>query len=292
MTNLKSARLYGYLRFNIIKLEATNMNLMVGIIKGYQLYLEYEVDMMKLLSKSLLFASLLAVGSGAAVSTNTVKADSYYGLTGIGSSVVTIRNIGAEIYDVNGNPTGRYLPQGSQWKSSEENDLASGTYYGVGANEFVKAGVVGITSQSSGASVSGQYATKYDGVQVTQYYSAETYDMNGNPTGRYLPEGSDWKVDAQLNLASGTYYRVATNEYVPAVSVRPYQNTITVPENKDITVRSGAPAPIYDQNGQLVASRALGPNTTWYTDEYCDIGHIGYYKVATNEYVRVIDVLG
>jgi len=40
MTNLKSARLYGYLRFNIIKLEATNMNLMVGIIKGYQLYLE------------------------------------------------------------------------------------------------------------------------------------------------------------------------------------------------------------------------------------------------------------
>jgi len=246
---------------------------------------------MKLLSKGLLFASLLAIGSGAAVSTNTVKADSYYGLTGIGSSVVTIRNIGAEIYDIKGNPTGRYLPQGSQWKTNEENDLASGTYYGVGANEFVKAGVVGITSHTSGTSNLGQFGTNYDGVQITQFYSAQTYDSKGNPTGHYLPEGSDWKVDAQLNLASGTYYRVATDEYVSAVSVRPYQNTISLPANKDITVRSGAPALIYDQNGQLIAGRALGPNTTWYTDKYCDIGHIGYYKVATNEYVLGIDVL-
>ena len=254
-------------------------------------HLEYEVIIMKLLSKSLLFASLLVAGSGLSAIPTTAKTDSYYGLTNLRTSIVTVRNIGAEIYNVKGEPTGRYLPQGSQWKTNEENDLASGTYYGVGADEFVKAGVVSLASENSTPSNLGQSATSIDGVQITEYYSAQTYDVNGNPTGKYLPEGSDWKVDGELNLASGTYYRVATDEYVPAVSVRPYQNTIAIPENRDITVRSGSPVPIYDHNGQLIENRALGPSTTWYTDEYCDIGHIGYFKVASDEYVLGIDVL-
>lgn len=247
---------------------------------------------MKKITKGLVFASLLALGTGAsAVPTITSHAaDTYYGFTNIGSSVVEIRDTAAQLYDSYGDPLGQYLPMGSKWKTSLENTLGDGSYYGVATDEYVKATDVNL-SASNGTSKYGQTsATNYDGVSVTNADGAAVYDINGDPVGKTLPVGSDWKIDLQNNLSKGTFYRVATDEYLSANDVRVYQNTISYPENKDITTRPGRPAGLYDHNGQYISERALGPNTSWYTDEFCDIGHIGYYRVSTDEFVRAVDV--
>lgn len=239
-------------------------------------------------SKGLLFASLLALSSGAAsLAPAVAKADTSFGYTGLGSATVKVIDTGAQIYDSEGNSTGRFLPMGSSWKTDLENTLSSGSYFGIGKNEFVKSSDVDYLSSVGGL---GQTETNYDGVEVTFSDGAAIYDVNGNPIGRTLPAGSDWKIDLQNNLSSGTYYRVGKGEYVKASEVRVYQNSIVRPINQTITTNSGAPKSLYNSNGQLIRGRALAPNTSWHTDEFSDIGHVGYYRVATNEYVSVVDV--
>lgn len=212
-----------------------------------------------------------------------------YGLTNIGTAVVTMKDTGGQIYDASGNPTGRTLPMGSKWKTSTENTLSSGSYYKVATNEYVKASDVDL-SISDGASDGTHENTNYNGVAVTNINGATIYSDSGSPIGKTLPYGSDWKIGYQINLAGGTFYEVGSGEFVSASDVRPYQNTINYKVSRVITTRSGAPARLYDSNGQLIGSRALAPNTSWYTDRFSDIGMMGFYRVATNEYVSDADI--
>lgn len=246
---------------------------------------------MKKMNKIFLYASMLILTSGIAAVPTVAKADANYGLTNVGTAIVTTKDR-AQLYNDSGQPLGRYLPAGSEWKTSLENTLASGSYYGVGAHEFLKSSDVDFESLDGKTSYSeGQIsAGNYDGVEVTSASGAELYDESGNPLGRSLPEGSNWKVDLQDNNAKGTFYRVATGEYVSAVDVRPYQNSPIYSESEIVTTPSGAPTRLYDENGQLIGDRALAPNTSWYTDEFTDIGGVGYYRVATNEYVIATEV--
>lgn len=212
-----------------------------------------------------------------------------YGLTNIGTAIVTVRDTGGQIYDASGNPSGKYLPMGSKWKTYTENTLSSGSYYEIATNEYVKASDVDL-SINDGASNGIHENTNYDGVAVTDTDGAAVYDASGNPSGRVLPYGSDWKIGYQINLAGGTFYEVGSGEFVSASDVRPYQNTIDYKVNKVITTRAGAPARLYNSNGQLIGSRALAPNTSWFTDRFSDIGREGFYRVATNEYVSDVDI--
>ena len=246
---------------------------------------------MKKMNKIFLYASMLILTSGIAAVPTVVRADINYGLTNVGTAIVTTKD-DAQLYNDSGQPLGRYLPAGSEWKTSLENTLDSGSYYGVGADEFLKSSDVDFESLDGQATYSeGQTsAVNYDGIEVTSAAGAPLYDENGNPLGRSLPEGSDWKVDLQDNNAKGTFYRVATNEYVSAVDVRPYQNSPVYSESKVVTTPSGNPTRLYDEHGQLITDRALAANTSWYTDQFTDIGGIGFYRVATNEYVIASEV--
>lgn len=247
---------------------------------------------MKKIYAGLLCASLLAFGTGATAIPTTIKADSNYGYTNIGTSVVTMIDTGGQIYDANGQATGKFLPMGSEWKTTLENTLASGSYYGIGNNEFVKASDVdlsvydGLSTGATGEPVE----TNYSGVAVTKSDGAAVYSQSGTPIGKTLPYGTNWKIGPQINLTSGTYYQVGIGEYLRAADVRPYQGTIEKSISQVITTRSGAPKLLYNSNGQLISGRALAPGTSWYSDRYCNIGMVGYYRVATDEYVNVTDV--
>lgn len=48
---------------------------------------------------------------------------------------------------------------------------------------------------------------------------------------------------------------------------------------------------LYDDNGKLVANRALAKNSDWYTDEYVQMDNVGpVYRVSTHEFVKASDV--
>lgn len=250
---------------------------------------------MKKLVKGLLFSSLLAVSAdGSFIASPLIAraADNYYGYTEVGNSIVKVRDTGAQIYTAYGQPTGRFLPMGSEWKTDIENTLYDGSYYGIGTDEFVKAADVEYMVDSGLKDNLGtESAGNYDGVAVTSLDGAAVYDSTGHPIGRTLPDGSLWKIDQISNIASGTYYRVGGDEYVSAIDVRVYENTIVFPISRVIATRAGHPAQLYNSNDQPITDRALGPNTKWYTDEYCVIGGAGYYRVATDEYVSMADVI-
>lgn len=244
---------------------------------------------MKLIQKSLLAASLLTIGAGLVSPITNVNASNInYGLTNIGSGVITINVPKAIVYDQNGNPTTKALTQGSKWKVDLQNTLNSGSYYRVATNEFIKASDVSLTLQDylkDRVPLNGVL----DGVVVTST-QAPLYDINGKRLSKSLLQGTAWKVEYQNNLPSGTYYSVATNEYVKASDVRGYQNTIVFPSKDIITVISKRPAVIHNHNGQIIAGRALMNGTKWQSDGYYIIGKVGYYHVGNDEFVSVADV--
>jgi len=245
---------------------------------------------MKKILKGLLYASLLTVGAGSTLPITTAKADNY-GIQAIFPSVATIKDTGASLYDVNGHSLGQYLPRGSTWKTNLENTLNSGSYYGVGRGEYVRGSDISLGSYDG---IAGPNQTRidnqYDGLVVTNPRGAAVYDVQGNPIGMTLPSNSNWKVDYQDNTVNGTFYRVGVGEYVSGSDIRLYQNSLIIPKDEIITTTGGSPKAIYNYKGQIIPGRALGPDTSWYTDQFTDISHLGFYRVATNEYVIDIDV--
>lgn len=51
------------------------------------------------------------------------------------------------------------------------------------------------------------------------------------------------------------------------------------------------PTTLYDGDGNVIKTRALGPNTDWYTDTQRHTNEgVNYYRVSTNEWVKESDV--
>lgn len=64
---------------------------------------------------------------------------------------------------------------------------------------------------------------------------------------------------------------------------------VTVPHSK--TVLTKKTAHLYDKNGKEVTNRALGVNSGWKSDQMMVLNGETYYRVATNEYVKVSDIV-
>lgn len=260
---------------------------------------------MKCIQKSLLVASVLAVGvSATSLSTiinNTVQAQDTRlnaGLSALPDTTVSITAAEAQLYDQNGQAlSGRTLGFDTSWKVDYQNTLDSGSYYRVATNEFVKASDVKILINTPGIAENndqgmGQIVLRDYTLTITAP-QAQVYDMNGNPMSRALTKDTSWKVGIQNNLPSGTYYSVSTNEFVKASDVYLFQNTQPVapaPTAKTVTVNTNSPAQVYNQSGQPISGYALAPSSSWITDNYIVIDKVGYYRVANNEYVCVTDV--
>ncbi|WP_025023046.1 BspA family leucine-rich repeat surface protein [Companilactobacillus nodensis] len=61
--------------------------------------------------------------------------------------------------------------------------------------------------------------------------------------------------------------------------------------NIDVATFADQPAArLYDSNGNLITNRALQPNTGWFADKKLSKNGISYYRVATDEWVKMDDV--
>ena len=102
---------------------------------------------------------------------------------------------------------------------------------------------------------------------------------------RELPNGTNWYSDQMVNIDGVNYYRVATNEYVKATQVYPYESVELTIETHDLEDK-----PLYDAAGQLVETRKLAAISDWFTDRLITINGEKYYRVSSGEFVKASQV--
>lgn len=143
--------------------------------------------------------------------------------------------------------------------------------------------------------------TNFNGVVTINknVYGAYLYDIKGNQIGtRVLGGGSAWRVSQKMTLDNKEYYRVSTNEWVPAdlVTVTSQgnvdntidgNNTVKASDVSTVTIKNvgSKGAALYKANGQLVGNRALSSNSPWFTDKMAMINGVQMYRVSTDEWV-------
>lgn len=119
-----------------------------------------------------------------------------------------------------------------------------------------------------------------DNVPLYARNSDNTMSRIGN---RALSRNSAWFSNKKLTINNVSYYQVATNEYVRADQVYPYQNV-----NIDIRTYAGSSKTLINANGET-SNRALAANSDWFTDRIATINGDKYYRVSTGEFVSVND---
>lgn len=137
------------------------------------------------------------------------------------------------LYNVKGEEiSNRALSGGSSWKVSNKMTYDGKEYYQVSTNEWIPADNVTVTSGSSNNNNNGSSSIDANGSIVSSDVSTITINGN-NATGtalykadgslisnRGLGSGSNWKTDKMATINGVKMYRVATDEWVPATSVK------------------------------------------------------------------------
>lgn len=245
---------------------------------------------MKKFQRNMLIASLFAVGLTSTnflnLTTTTVKAEVNSILN---NATVKVTAVQAPLYDKFGERLSRSLTQGSAWKVDSQQSTAIGNLYRVATNEYVRASDVQLLINTHGIAENnnqgmGQILLRNKNLSITSQ-NAPLYDMLGRQLGKSLPQGSAWKVNSQNNIPSGTFYQVASNEFVKASDVYLY-DTIQPNLNQTIRITTNYAAPVSNGSGQIIPGRYLDAYTLWKTDKYVVINNIGYYHVGNNEYVN------
>lgn len=140
---------------------------------------------------------------------------------------------------------------------------------------------------SSSHGITGNSAIKYHQQLLSTYSNVpetKLYDSQGQlVTNRALGKDTSWYSDQEKSIGNETYYRVATSEWVKASSVYTYENKQAVIETKSIQK-------LFDFQGRQITNRELAAGTSWKIDCLAYINNKAYYRVATNEFVPVIDV--
>ncbi|BDR59600.1 hypothetical protein XA3_20410 [Xylocopilactobacillus apicola] len=121
-------------------------------------------------------------------------------------------------------PTGRYLPHGSSWKVVLQAKIHGEYWYALGYNQWIPARY---TSNPNGYSNvetvlpnSDPNGTPIATINYLPGYGVvlwDSYDLDTRqPTGRYLPDGSDWKIIAQVKSNGEYWYELGKNQWIPA----------------------------------------------------------------------------
>lgn len=151
--------------------------------------------------------------------------------------------------------------------------------------------------ENPGGGDGGGTTTDRDVVNSIQYISThpnqpavDLFDFDGNKTGnRQLAPASNWYSDQIMTLNGTKYYRVASNEWVKMQDAYEY-----IP--KDTLVRTNlnqtklAAKTLINSQTEFVQNRALANGTDWKSDRIAILDGKNYYRVATNEFVKVNDV--
>ena len=114
---------------------------------------------------------------------------------------------------------------------------------------------------------------------------ATTTDTNGNITSTALKAGTDWKVSNEFYHENQINYQIASNVFVNqdfGYLYLPMVQTVTTANHT---------AHLYDHNGNEIKNRALAANSIWYSDRSILVDKITYYRVATDEFVALGDLI-
>lgn len=88
-----------------------------------------------------------------------------------------------------------------------------------------------------------------------------------------------------MNLNGQTYYRIATNQWVKSDDVYIYYN-----KSGYIRTYSGTYS-LVDSQGKTIENANLSANSDWRFDRYAYFNNQKYYRVATNKWIVINDVL-
>ena len=117
--------------------------------------------------------------------------------------------------------------------------------------------------------------------QYVTLYNAEGKAI----AGRRLAGDSNWAADKTMVRDGVKYYRVATNEWVKASDV--YEYTVS---NAVVETAAGNYKKLFDSKGNIISNRGLAAGTKWMTDKVALIQGEKMYRVATNEWLKAVDV--
>jgi len=201
------------------------------------------------------------------------------------------------VYDAKGKITGRSLAAGTRWKLGQQVILNGVVNYQVGINEYIPAAsvsnVVGSANQEDDSQSYGHYLRENSdlGKTVLTDRNLGIVDIYGNETGRTIPAHTQWKVGQILYANKQTYYQVATNEFISTNSATIVGGSVN---NKQISVTKNgnfgkvaivvATQSLVDSNGNAIGI-VLPIASQWNLGKYMTRGGVGYYQVATNEWI-------
>jgi len=129
-----------------------------------------------------------------------------------------------------------------------------------------------------------QTISTYSDQPDVQIYTLGANDSMSPVTDQDLAKKTNWQSDQKITLGIDTYYRVATNEWVKANKVYPYhENTM------DIRTYDGSDKELFKAEDDLIKSRDVAADSSWFSDRIVDLNGVKYYRVATNELVKASD---
>ncbi len=179
----------------------------------------------------------------------------------------------AKLYDANGNQvTNRALKPNTGWYADKKLSRNGISYYRVASGEWVKMDDV--------------YVYTPDNEYIETYNDSSKTLLNAHQkeVGRQLRPNSNWITDVYTYMNGIKYYRVASNEFVSANDAFEYTPISAVVQTNDSNTT------VYDERGNAVTNRQLAANSSWKSDKTAVINGLTMHRVATNEWVRAVDV--
>lgn len=228
-------------------------------------------------------------------STTVTKTPGYIG---------TVNKGGTLSYDDNGNLTNNAFGNYTSWKLDAKKVVNGITYYRVATNQWINASamtvndsagkVVNVTDTTdpsvdpdANASSGITKTTGYIGAVIS---GTNSYDDNGNPTGKFYNQSSRWQLTGTKMINGTQYYRIATHEWLLASSITVYDASGNAINNSNTTATNKVGkvinyAEIFNDQG-VSTQYVLPKDTEWTIVDSKAVNGVLYYKVADNEWIK------
>lgn len=209
------------------------------------------------------------------------------------SLVGTVNGSGVLVDDQGQAITSTFLPNNSAWKLGSTKQINGVTYYQVGANEWIAANNLNITSQQ--AQTQAQDTTYNNQIAnsgqtgVAKWNAAVVNSQGQTITGVTLPTGSSWNIGSTVTINGSSYVQIATDEYV-ATSDLTIGSTAAATEQAEQPVVGtivNGPANVYDTSMDSFSGRQLQDDSQWKVGQMVQ-NKYGYtfYQVSNNEWTQ------
>ncbi|CAJ1179971.1 hypothetical protein LCR01_18030 [Companilactobacillus crustorum] len=209
------------------------------------------------------------------------------------SLVGTVNGSGVLVDDQGQAITSTFLPNNSAWKLGSTKQINGVTYYQVGANEWIAANNLNITSQQ--AQTQAQDTTYNNQIAnsgqtgVAKWNAAVVNSQGQTITGVTLPTGSSWNIGSTVTINGSSYVQIATDEYV-ATSDLTIGSTAAATEQAEQPVVGtivNGPANVYDTSMDSFSGRQLQDGSQWKVGQMVQ-NKYGYtfYQVSNNEWTQ------